>query len=245
MPEIADTDDSELTMAKCPKCQARKGKRYCPALEQGICSQCCAEHRLETIPCPSDCVHLESEHYQLDKRRQKANSTGKQFVRHTTELFNRQESRDFAFTIQADIYWWMRENGRLENESVAAAMEDLRSRFSAVYVPPRNPWPLSRFLFKLLEKSERHKKLLSANFNTRNVMDAITTLTRHVRSHSRRRGGKPRDEHSYQKELEDYFGQLDFEADLDYSPAEELEEAPRKGLSGYRESSSGLIVPGS
>lgn len=43
---------------KCVKCGARKGKRACPALKGDICAQCCGEHRLKSIACPSDCAWL-------------------------------------------------------------------------------------------------------------------------------------------------------------------------------------------
>lgn len=45
---------------KCPSCNRRKGKRYCPGLRQTICSVCCGEKRLVEIPCPSDCPYLVS-----------------------------------------------------------------------------------------------------------------------------------------------------------------------------------------
>ncbi|HEU4728536.1 MAG TPA: antitoxin Xre/MbcA/ParS toxin-binding domain-containing protein [Kofleriaceae bacterium] len=45
-------------MATCKFCEQRKGKRSCPALGGAICSQCCGQHRLAEIVCPSDCVYL-------------------------------------------------------------------------------------------------------------------------------------------------------------------------------------------
>jgi hypothetical protein len=45
-------------MATCSYCQQRKGKRSCPALGGAICSQCCGQHRLQDIVCPSDCMYL-------------------------------------------------------------------------------------------------------------------------------------------------------------------------------------------
>ena len=47
-------------MGKCLYCHQRKGKRSCPALNGVICSQCCGSHRLSSIPCPNDCVFLDS-----------------------------------------------------------------------------------------------------------------------------------------------------------------------------------------
>lgn len=43
----------------CALCQARKEKRFCPALHDRICAQCCGQAREVTIDCPSDCVYLQ------------------------------------------------------------------------------------------------------------------------------------------------------------------------------------------
>ncbi len=43
----------------CVLCQTRKEKRFCPALHDRICAQCCGEAREVTIDCPSDCVYLQ------------------------------------------------------------------------------------------------------------------------------------------------------------------------------------------
>lgn len=42
----------------CPSCGQRKGRRACPALNQTICTVCCATKRLVEIDCPEDCPHL-------------------------------------------------------------------------------------------------------------------------------------------------------------------------------------------
>ena len=46
-------------MASCPLCDARKGRRACPAKGALICPQCCGTKRLVLIDCPSDCVFLD------------------------------------------------------------------------------------------------------------------------------------------------------------------------------------------
>lgn len=43
----------------CALCETRKEKRFCPALHDRICAQCCGEARENTIDCPSDCVYLQ------------------------------------------------------------------------------------------------------------------------------------------------------------------------------------------
>jgi len=42
----------------CPLCEARKGRRACPAKAATICPQCCGTKRLVLIDCPDDCAYL-------------------------------------------------------------------------------------------------------------------------------------------------------------------------------------------
>ena len=43
----------------CSLCETRKEKRFCPAVHDRICPQCCGEQREVTLDCPSDCVYLQ------------------------------------------------------------------------------------------------------------------------------------------------------------------------------------------
>jgi len=43
----------------CAICHTRKEKRFCPALHDRICPQCCGEAREVTLDCPSECVYLQ------------------------------------------------------------------------------------------------------------------------------------------------------------------------------------------
>ena len=43
---------------KCPLCEIRKAKRFCPAKGGQICAVCCGTKREVEIDCPSDCVYL-------------------------------------------------------------------------------------------------------------------------------------------------------------------------------------------
>jgi hypothetical protein len=42
----------------CSICSIRKEKRFCPAVHDRICPQCCGEQREVTLDCPSDCAYL-------------------------------------------------------------------------------------------------------------------------------------------------------------------------------------------
>ena len=43
----------------CAICHVRKEKRFCLALHDRICSQCCGEQREVTLECPSECPYLQ------------------------------------------------------------------------------------------------------------------------------------------------------------------------------------------
>ncbi len=43
----------------CSLCHTRKEKRFCPALHDRICPQCCGTEREVTIDCPSTCEYLQ------------------------------------------------------------------------------------------------------------------------------------------------------------------------------------------
>lgn len=43
---------------KCAICHTRRPKRFCPALRQDICPQCCGQEREQSIACPFDCEFL-------------------------------------------------------------------------------------------------------------------------------------------------------------------------------------------
>ena len=64
-------------MSKCVYCHQRKGKRACPALGGLICSQCCGEHRVVRIACPSDCIYLDPNNEYQQKRRANSVMTGR------------------------------------------------------------------------------------------------------------------------------------------------------------------------
>ncbi|MCP4104197.1 MAG: hypothetical protein GY749_01450 [Desulfobacteraceae bacterium] len=56
-------------MAKCVKCNSRKGKRNCPALGDAVCSQCCGTKREKEIDCSEDCFYLgKSKQYFTDRQ---------------------------------------------------------------------------------------------------------------------------------------------------------------------------------
>lgn len=222
-------------MAKCPRCSSRKGKRHCPALRTEICSQCCADERLKTIPCPRDCPYLEGEIYQHRRRRERAFSAGKEFVDANARLFTTKGSRDFAFNLQADIYYFSREHGPVPDEVLAGVLEALKSFCSRVFVPPEAPHPILIFLIERLGDAKRYP--LESGFTAEERVRALSVLAAHVRSLARSGASSMR----HHEKLARFFDALDFEADLDYSPNDA--RAALAENDGLRRSAGGLILP--
>ena len=221
-------------MAKCPKCSSRKGKRHCPALETLICPQCCAEGRLKTISCPRDCRHLESEIYQHKRRKERALSLGKNFVESNTKLFSTEESRDFAFNFQADIYYYLRNNGAVSDPVMVEVLECVQSSQSKVFLPQTTPHPLTKFLLERLEDTKRYPTL--PTFGTADRARALKSLAAHARTL------KSNGEHGFYERLAGFFDALDFEADLDYAPSD---PKAKENSALQKRSPGGLILPGS
>ncbi len=77
---------------KCPLCEARKAKRFCPAKMVQICPVCCGTKREIEIDCTPDCVYLHSgrEYEQTRKARYETRS------RLTARLWSRSfQARNF------------------------------------------------------------------------------------------------------------------------------------------------------
>jgi hypothetical protein len=55
-------------MKKCSRCNNRKAKRYCPALDESICSLCCGQVREKEVHCPTTCPFL-SKHKSYQEKR--------------------------------------------------------------------------------------------------------------------------------------------------------------------------------
>ena len=229
-------------MAKCIHCGQKKGKRLCPALEGFICAQCCGTHRLQDIQCPADCTYLQSEFYQQGRRNQKARSKGKMFIEIVENNFHSEAARGFAFMVQADIYWWCSGQGKLPNLAIAEAMESACSGLAKIPVVQDSDNPLTDFLGKLLSTSSRYEALSTGDFKEDSQRKVLENLAAIARKH----GGNedPGKCSSFLEVTSSYFDQLDFEADLDYSPLEELSNKNEAGAEKEDEQGSGLIIPG-
>ena len=63
----------------CEICHQRKEKRFCLALHDRICPQCCGEQREVTLDCPSECPYLQQSRQHEKPRRWEDLPTGDMF----------------------------------------------------------------------------------------------------------------------------------------------------------------------
>jgi len=132
-------------------------------------------------------------------------------------LFANEASREFAMWIQADVYWFADRIGPVDNEFAAAGYESAATRASTVLVAGVTPHPLGDYLVALCDESPRYAKLASehrvdAALRKKSLLRLSSFCHRHGSGTST----------SYVDELRTYYGELDFEADFDYTPVEEL-----------------------
>ena len=142
-------------MSECVYCKQRKGKRPCPALGGGICSQCCGEHRIVRVSCPPDCVYLGTgSDYQQKRlseqfmplRREFYRELGEQGGEKAVALYNLVEVVTFT-------YFHDRRDG--QDAEVVAAIQALRRTLSPLHVPSA---PMPVFAEHLRKEYETFKK---------------------------------------------------------------------------------------
>ncbi len=69
-------------MAKCWFCKTKKGKRYCPPIENILCPICCGENRMKKIECIEVCRYLEGVAFQKKRDEEKTFSKLMETVPH-------------------------------------------------------------------------------------------------------------------------------------------------------------------
>ncbi len=91
-------------MAKCSKCKQRKGKRYCVALDDHLCSLCCGLLREKEIHCPQNCSFLETHSsYQEDRIIEKKQASQPKRISPEEDILKDERIAWLAFHIEAPL----------------------------------------------------------------------------------------------------------------------------------------------
>ena len=143
--------------------------------------------------------------------------------------------------VQADLYWWCSRHGGLANQEIARILKTTAADPDG---PTGDENDLAGFIRKMLSRSQRYSNLEKNGFDQEQKKKVLEALASCAQNHAAGEPGK--ESQSYRRELSDYFDQLDFEADLDYSPLEELAEEtpPTSGEEDRSAEESDLTIPG-
>lgn len=231
-------------MAKCPRCSQRKGKRPCPALGISLCPQCCAAGRLSVIACPATCEFLAGEVYQHARRKDLAVSRGRALLA-SNESLSGPGLQEIAFRLEADLYYFQKKQGPLSDTALEESLATVRAHLAPrriLIAGATAPHPAVEYLLARLS-DDRRFPVGSPTWEEdrdRALSFLVSQVRQSVRDAPAAPPGEPTTHHFGL--LESFFGALDFEADLNYSP-----DDPRPGeepISGGERAPGGLILPG-
>ena len=138
-------------MSKCVYCKQRKGKRPCPALGGLICSQCCGEHRLSRIACPSDCVYLDaSSDYQQKRVGERFAQERKEFYKELYDVGGEKAAALFNL-IEVVTFSYFHGRRTAQDGEVIASLQSLRRTLSPLHIPAAPPPVFAELLKKEYE----------------------------------------------------------------------------------------------
>ena len=135
-------------MSRCMYCRQRKGKRACPALGGLICSQCCGEHRMVRITCPSDCVYLDSNsEYQHKRVGDRFAQERREFYKGLVELGGEKAAGLFNL-IEVVTFSYYNTRRDAQDGEVIASLQSLRRTLSPLHIPSAPPPVFAEILKK-------------------------------------------------------------------------------------------------
>ncbi len=155
-------------MAKCAKCRKRKGKRYCAALGDYLCSLCCGLFREKEIPCPAGCSFL-SRHkpYQEGRAEEKSRALLRRTHPLDEDVLQDERMAWLAFHIEAPLKVFGERKKSFTDKEALNALEYAKAKIekdkSLVYMPHRQSLPRNEAgeaVYQSIEKCRFEKTLI-------------------------------------------------------------------------------------
>ncbi len=154
-------------MKKCPRCNARKSKRYCPALGQSLCTLCCGQIREKEVHCPSDCPFL-SKHKSYQEKRVIEKKHAPQRILSSEEYLLKDERMAWlAFNIEVPLKKYAEQKPSLNDRDALLALEYAREKIAKgrglVLMPeesgkPRNE--LGEAIYQMIERCRYEGRII-------------------------------------------------------------------------------------
>ena len=178
-------------MAKCSKCHERKGKRYCAALGDYLCSLCCGLLREKELHCPQDCTFLKKHRPYQEKRiidKKQLSFSRKTFPE--DDILKDERMAWLAFFIEVPLKEHSDKNESFTDKEALLSLEYAREKIEKdkglLYIPeevskPKNE--IGEAIYQNIEKCRYEKKIiLPGELGTYNKEEKIKCLERIILS---------------------------------------------------------------
>ncbi len=223
-------------MARCSRCNNRKGKRHCPALDNPICSLCCGENRVIRIDCPEDCSYLETgEEYQKERRMVKAVSSGREYVNERTQAFREEDEFIAAMSLEHAFHMLRRAGRRMKDKDIVRALDQLPMHLGSLEIVTTNPDPLAATLAMRMKNTPEFEEL------RKNKPDICKKTIARLEEFVKRMTKKASGETVYLDFIATYFDSMVTERELQEERAATAPEDPDRASD--QDSPGGIILP--
>lgn len=154
-------------MAKCVRCQKRKGKRYCKVLGDYLCPLCCGQIREKEIHCTPDCPYLSKHKSYQEQRKIEKSSSNISPVSPGEDILNDERLGWLVFNIEKSIIEYTQSHDSLTDKEVLLALNYAKEKvekektlfsMSEGMSGPRNE--LGEAVYNQIENARFEKKII-------------------------------------------------------------------------------------
>ncbi len=155
-------------MAKCVKCNKRKGKRYCAALGDYLCSLCCGLLREKEIHCPQTCSFFEKHSTYHEERviEKKQGSVPKRILPEE-DILRDERMAWLAFHIEAPLMEYASRKETFTDREAFLSLEYAREKIEKekrlLFMPEERSQPkneIGEALYQSIERCRYEKKII-------------------------------------------------------------------------------------
>jgi hypothetical protein len=148
---------AEVLPLSCPVCSVRKEKRFCLALHDRICPQCCGEQREVTLDCPSECPYLQQARQHEKPRETPENLPDEMFSAITVERDAVERNEAFIAGILQALASRTRADRDLRDRDLIGAVTRIARTYqtltsSGLFYQEALPNPLQQGIVDMLEQ---------------------------------------------------------------------------------------------
>jgi len=155
-------------MAKCTKCKQRKGKRYCPALDDHLCSLCCGLLREKEIHCPQTCGFLEKHgSYQEDRIIEKKQASAPKRISPEEDILKDERMAWLAFHIEAPLMEYAQRMESFTDRDALLSLEYARDKIEKdkglLFIPDEKSKPkneIGEAIYQSVERCRYEQKII-------------------------------------------------------------------------------------